>query len=83
LSGTRWQSHKKSLPRRDNTGPLSCLVKITVFMDIHPLFQSQVWARDCFAVLPMTERFCSVTLQQDVRRAKVESLQGIIKSKVD
>jgi hypothetical protein len=35
-----------SLPWRDDTGTLSCFVKVTVSIDINPLFQGQVWARD-------------------------------------
>jgi hypothetical protein len=31
-----------SPPWRDDTGTLSCFVKITVSIDINPIFQSQV-----------------------------------------
>jgi hypothetical protein len=36
---------RRGLPWRDNTGTVSCLVKITVFVEINILFQNQVWAR--------------------------------------
>jgi hypothetical protein len=36
---------RRGLPWRDNTGILSCYVKITVLVEINLPFQSQVWAR--------------------------------------
>ncbi len=34
-----------SPPWRDIAGTLSCFVKITISVDINPLFENQVWAR--------------------------------------
>jgi hypothetical protein len=55
-----------SLPWSDDTGTLSCFVKITVSININALFQSQVWARglgqgpkdlpDLPAILPAGKR---------------------------
>jgi hypothetical protein len=34
-----------SPPWRDIAGTLSCFVKITISVNINPLFENQVWAR--------------------------------------